>query len=87
MIEEKIIKQIKNSPVWQSFMDYVASRVDELDTVGDLSQKSDCEAGQIAKARNLAIEKLTEIFSIFVDNEKKEKTPQEIINAKNKFGL
>lgn len=88
MINKDSIKALKENSAFRDFQDHVLNQVAVFDTVRDLSHLTDQEAGQTAKARELAMELLGDIFAPFVEfREKRKFSDEQIKAAKSKFGL
>lgn len=87
-LSPEMIKTLREHPVFQQLLKYVAFRIYELDTVEGMEELSDQQAAEKAKCHALAIRKLLEIFiPLIEDRRKKEITEEEIELAKGKFGL
>lgn len=87
-LSPETIKTLREHPVFQQLVKYIAFKIYELDTVSGAAGLSRDEAGDIAIARDIAIQKLLEIFNPLIENRhKKEATEEEIKQAKSKFGL
>lgn len=88
MISEQAIKKLKNDAQFQELFAYIVSQIEELDTVDNLLELSNLEAGEEAKVRAKAKQKLYEIMEPFIKfSEKKEPTAEEIETAKKRVGL
>lgn len=88
MLSEELIGKLKKDPYFQQFVEYIASKIEELDSIGGLDALTNKRAGEEAKARWLARNKLYEILKPVVEPVGRKKPTQEQIDkAKNKFGV
>jgi hypothetical protein len=88
MLNDEIVKRLKDNSDWQAFQFWVVEKIDELKIFDGVQSMSDTEAGQEVRAREKAALKLVEILEPFVSyREVKEKTEKEKAEAKKKFGL
>lgn len=88
MLSDELIKRLKEDPYVNQYLEYVVGKILELDSLKDLKKMSVKKAGETAKARAIAIEKLREIISPLVDfSEKREPSVEEIDEAKRRAGL
>lgn len=87
-LSPEIIKYIKEDSAFQIFLNYVASVIENLDTVEGMEKLSDKEAAEKAKVNALTIKKLKEILSPVVDfNERSGPSIASVKKAKDDVGL
>lgn len=87
-LSPEIIKTLREHPVFQQLVKYIAFKIYELDTVEGMDELSEQQAAEKAKCHALAIRKLLDIFSPLIeDRRKKEVSEEEVKLAKSKFGL
>jgi hypothetical protein len=87
-MDKDLIKQIKDSPYFEQLQEYINSKINELNSLDGLEGLSNEQAGEEAKARVLALNKLWEILKPFIEQrEKREPTTEEIQKAKEKYGV
>ena len=88
MLNDDLIRKLKDDPAFNEFQRYLISIVDSLNNVQGLNHKTNEEAGETAKVRALTIEKITEILSPFVEfKEKSGPSEESMKKAINKFAL
>ena len=87
-MDEKLIKNLKDNPYFKEFQEFIISKIDELNSIADLKNKTNLRAGETVRVRAIASSILYDILKPFVDfNEKREPTVQEVQAAKAKVGL
>lgn len=85
---QELAKTLNSIPQFAQFKEYIAGKIAELDSIEGLEGLSNEKAGEEAKARGIAMDKLYDIFSPFVVRpEKHEPTDEEIANVKKRVGL
>lgn len=83
-----IAKRLRDKQEFIDFQEYVIGKIEDLDTVSDLGSLTNEKAGELAKVRLLARQKLEEILSPFIDfSEKREYTEEERKAAAQRRGL
>lgn len=88
MISKDAINKLKDNPSFIEFQDWIAEEVDSINSLDGLNKMNNAEAGEEAKARLLAVQKIIEIFKPVVDfQNKEERSKEDIAAANNKFGL
>lgn len=87
-MSDEFIKKLNDNPDFTIFKKWLMGKIEELDSVIDLDSLSNNEAGEEAKVRHKALNKLYEILSPFINvREEKEKSTEEIHKAKKRFGM
>ena len=87
-MDEKLIKRLREDSSFIEFQKVIISKIDELNSIADLKNKTNLKAGETVRARAIASDILHNILKPFVDfNEKREPTVKEIAVAKAKVGL
>lgn len=87
-MNKELIKKFKDNPYFAEFQSFVVSKIDELNSIADLRNKTNQDAGETVKARAIASDILQEILRPFIDfNEKRKPTAKEVDAAKSKVGL
>ncbi len=88
MISQEVIKSLKDNPYFKIYQDHVLEQMSSLNSIADLSDLSDEQAGQLARARALAINILKDILAPVMDfKEKREPTTEEIQKKKKRYGI
>ncbi len=88
MISSDTISNLNNSNSFKEFCDYILENLKELDSIKGLSELSNTEAGETAKARAIAINMLLEILTPVLNHkEKRDPTVEEIQVKKDQYGL
>ena len=87
-LSDELIKKLKTDPSFAILQRYILSKINELNSLDGLEKMSNDRAGEEARARMKAANKLTEILSPFIDlTEKHETSDKEIQTAKEKVAL
>lgn len=85
---QDLAKKIRTTPEFADFREYLSMQIYELNSVSDLLPLTNEKAGELAKVRLLAIQKLEQILQPFIEfSEKREFTDEEIAAAKARRGL
>lgn len=88
MLSDELVKKLKDFPDFAEFSQYIAEKIEELDSINGLDGLSNEQAGEEARARLKARDKLIEILAPFVEYRgKREPTKEQIKEAKKKAGL
>ena len=84
----ELLKYLKEDSAFKVFQGYILEKIDELDTVIGLEDKTNEQAGEMVKVRFLAIKLLKEILDPVMDfREKYDPSVKDIQRKKDKFGL
>lgn len=87
-MNEDAIKRLQQDTDFMAFQEFIVSEIEKLDSVENLGKLSNEQAGEEAKVRAKAREKLYDILAPFLNQRsKKEPTTAELQKAKDKFGL
>lgn len=87
-LPEVLIKKLKSDGSFNEFAEYIIAKIDELDTVDDLYELPNEQAGEIAKVRYFAKRKLLEILSPVIGYKEASEVTEEMIEKRKKqFGL
>lgn len=87
-MNENLIKRLKDDSDFKDFQEIVVSKIDELNSIGDLKDLSNKKAGETVRARAIAADILYKILRPFIDfNEKHEPTAKEVDAVKKRVGL
>jgi hypothetical protein len=85
---EELAKKLRQNLDFKDFQKYLISKVDELNSLDGLAGMSNENAGEEAKARLLAADKVMDILRPFVDfREQRSPTPEDLERVKNKYGM
>lgn len=85
---DDLVKRLKDNPHFQELQQYIFSKIDELNSIEGLNGMTNEQAGEEARARAKAIEKLEDILRPFLEfAEKREPSEKEIEDAKRRRGL
>jgi len=88
LLSDETIKKLNDDSNFKIFIDFAISEINGLDTVDGLDRLSDELAGQEAKIRSKARERLLNILNPFISfKEKKDKTKEEVNRIGKKYGL
>jgi hypothetical protein len=87
MLGDELIKNLNDDKDFQLFKKWLILEIYKLDSVDGLNGLSNDQAGEEAKVRQKAKEKLYEILAPFNIKEEIEPSADEIHKAKKKFGL
>ncbi len=87
-MNENLVKKLKDDRYFVEFQKFVISKIDELNSIGDLKDLTNKKAGETVRARAIASSILQDMLKPFIDfNEKREPTAKEVDAAKSKAGL
>ena len=87
-MDDELVKKIKESPIFRELQEHILENIFELNSIEGLESKSNLEAGEIVRARAIAVKVLKEILFPFTNlNEKKQPTEEEINKRKKHFGF
>lgn len=87
-LSNDLIKQIKESSIFEPLQEYILSKIGELDTVAGLQGLTLEQAGEEVLVRQKALVKLEEILKPFMESrEKRGHTVEEIEKSKRKYGV
>lgn len=83
---KELVDKLKNNPDFTEFEKWLVNEIEKLDTVNGLENLSDELAGQEAKVRILAKNKLISILAPFITlSEKKPVSAEQLKEAKGKY--
>ena len=87
-MQTELIKRLLENEDFKIFLEHAGSKIDELNSVSGLQDLSNDRAGEEAKVRNLAVKKVTQILSPFLQfKEKAQVSEKELEAAKKRVGL
>jgi len=87
-MDDSLVKKIKESPFYREFQEHLINSASKLDTVTGMENLSNTAAGELCRARGLALEILEVILHPFVNiKEKNEPSEDDVMKRKKKFGL
>ena len=85
---DELVKRLNENKDFIDFRDWLILEINKLDSVEGLDKMSNSDAGEEAKVRNKAKDKLLEILSPFINiREEREPSIEEVQKAKDKRGL
>lgn len=86
-MNDELQKALREDPKFQAFISDAQSKIEELDSVDDLEELTNEEAGEEAKIRKKAKDKLYAILYPFTREEnRRERTIEEVRKAKRQAG-
>lgn len=87
-IDKDLVKKLKDNPYFIEFKEFIVSNINDLNSIGDLKNKTNLKAGETVRARAIASDILRDILKPFIDfNENSEPTAKQIQAAKDRVGL
>lgn len=87
-MNEELAKKIKDSSYFPELQTYIIDQIQDLNSIDGVKIMTNEKAGEEVKARALAMEKLKDILSPFINNrEKKEPTEEDIKKAEKNYAL
>lgn len=87
-LNQDIVRQLLNDPVFAEYIKWAMQQSDELNSVDGLEGMSNEAAGEEVRARAKALAKLHEILAPFLEyRTKREPTLEEFKQAKANYGL
>lgn len=87
-LSEKLIRHLKNDAHFAEYVDYVFYCIDKLDTIDGLAAMNNETAGQEARIRAFAKERLLDTLQpIITYEEKKETSEEELQRIKEQYAI
>ncbi len=87
-MSEELIKKLKDYPAFKEFQLYLLQQINKLDSLDGLEHMTDKQAGEEAKVRSKAKNKLIDILIPFADYKERRKVSEDEMDAvARKFGI
>jgi hypothetical protein len=88
MLSEETTKYLKENPQFQEYMMFVLEEIEKLNSIDDLGDFSNEQAGEMVKIRIAASITLQNTLSPIIDfREKKEKSDEALRKVSARYGL